>query len=185
MTTLTARNGTIEFGPGLPTLLINDQLRVMDQSPEVLAELREGKLDKLLELARTGHQTGTEAVDILIDHPDLDQRGLLPKIAMAVHEEIGCPISLDSRDPEALEGLARLAGDQLFPPIVRSTALTLLASDNRATNPEIPIELEIHPQNEASIRVAQRAGFAFAELRQSCDSCADTDGNVAIYRYAG
>lgn len=66
-----------------------------------------------------------------------------------------------------------------------TSALTLLASDNRATNPEIPIELEIHPQNEASIRVAQRAGFAFAELRQSCDSCADTDGNVAIYRYAG
>jgi Tfp pilus assembly protein PilF len=31
-------------------------------------------------------------------------------------------------DPGALEGLVRLAGDQLFPPIVRSTALTLLAS---------------------------------------------------------
>ena len=30
-------------------------------------------------------------------------------------------------DPKALEGLVRLAGDQLFPPIVRSTALTLLA----------------------------------------------------------
>jgi 5-methyltetrahydrofolate--homocysteine methyltransferase len=103
MTTLTSRNGTIEFGPGLPTLLINDHLRVMDQEPEVLAELQEGKLDRLLEMARIGHRIGTEAVDILIDHPNLDQKVLLPQIAAAVHEEIGCLISLDSRDPEALD----------------------------------------------------------------------------------
>jgi 5-methyltetrahydrofolate--homocysteine methyltransferase len=102
MTILTSRSGTIEFGPGLPTLLINDQLRIMDQSPEVLAELREGKVDRLLALARFGQQTGTDAVDILINHPDLDETVLLPKIARAVHEEIGCPLSLDSRNPEAL-----------------------------------------------------------------------------------
>jgi 5-methyltetrahydrofolate--homocysteine methyltransferase len=103
MTTLTSRNGTVEFGPGQPTVLINDQLRVMDQAPEVLAELQEGKLDRILELARTGWQADTDAVDILISHPTLDEVALLPKIAAAVHEEIGCPISLDSRDPEALE----------------------------------------------------------------------------------
>ena len=103
MTTLSSRNGTVKFGPGLPTLLINDHLRVMDQGSEVLAELQEGKLDRILELARTGHRIGLEAADILIDHPALDQKVLLPKIAMAVHEEIGCPISLDSRDPEALD----------------------------------------------------------------------------------
>jgi 5-methyltetrahydrofolate--homocysteine methyltransferase len=102
MTTLTSRSGTTEFGPGLPTLLINDQLRVMDQSPEVLAELQKGKLDKLLELTRFGQQVGTEAVDILINHPGLNEIDLLPQIALAVHEEIGCPVSLDTREPEAL-----------------------------------------------------------------------------------
>lgn len=103
MTALTSRNGTLEFGPGLPTLLINDQLRVMDQSPEVLAELQEGRIDKLIDLARFGQQVGTDMVDILINHLDLDETDLLPKIALAVHEEIGCPISLDSRDPQALD----------------------------------------------------------------------------------
>ena len=102
MTKLTSRNGELEFGPGLPTMLINDQLRVMDQSPEVLEELKAGKIEKLLELARLGAEVGTDAVDILINHPDLDEAALLPKIAIAVHEEIGCPISLDTRDPEAL-----------------------------------------------------------------------------------
>jgi 5-methyltetrahydrofolate--homocysteine methyltransferase len=103
MTTLTSRKGSLQFGPKLPTLLINDQLRVMDQSPEVLAELQEDKLDKILELARLGKQAGTDMVDILINHPGLDEVALLPKVASAVHEEIGCPISLDSRNPAALE----------------------------------------------------------------------------------
>jgi 5-methyltetrahydrofolate--homocysteine methyltransferase len=104
MTIVTSRMGRLEFGPRLPTLLINDQLRVMDQTSEVLAELQEGKLDKILELAGFGRAVGTDMVDILIDHQDLDEASLLPAVATAVHDEIGCPISLDSRNPEALEG---------------------------------------------------------------------------------
>ena len=103
MTTLTSRNGVLEIGAHRPTVLINDQLRVMDQKPEVLNELREGRLDSLIELARQGQQVGTDMVDILIDHPELDEAALLPAIATAVHTAIGCPISLDSRNPLALE----------------------------------------------------------------------------------
>jgi 5-methyltetrahydrofolate--homocysteine methyltransferase len=104
VTTLTSRNGSLEIGPGLPTVLINDQLRVVDQTPQVLAELREGKFDKLLELARLGETAGMDMVDILVDHHELDEEELLPRIAAAVHDEIGCPISLDSRNPQALRG---------------------------------------------------------------------------------
>jgi 5-methyltetrahydrofolate--homocysteine methyltransferase len=118
LTKLTSRNGELEFGPGLPTMLINDQLRVMDQSPEVLEELKAGKIEKLLELARLGAEVGTDAVDILINHPDLDEAALLPKIAIAVHEEIGCPISLDSRDPEALH--TALAALQPYKALINS-----------------------------------------------------------------
>jgi 5-methyltetrahydrofolate--homocysteine methyltransferase len=103
MTVLTSSTGTTEFGPGLPTLLINDQLRVMDQAPEVLAELQEGKLNRLLELARIGQEVGVDMVDILVNHPDLDELALLPEIVVAVHDEIGCPIALDSSNPDALE----------------------------------------------------------------------------------
>ncbi len=108
MTKLTSRNGVLEFGAGLPTVLINDQLRIMDQSPEVLAELQQGKIDKLLELARFGQEIGLDMVDVLVNHLDLDEVELLPKIAAAVHEELGCPISLDSRSPEALAAALEL-----------------------------------------------------------------------------
>ena len=103
MTTLTSPNGTIEIGPGLPTILINDQLRIMDQSAYIFEELREGKLDGLVSLAQWGQEIGTDMVDILIFHPDLDEVDLLPKIVHRVQNEVGCPISLDSRNLQALE----------------------------------------------------------------------------------
>lgn len=103
MTQLTSRLGSLEFGPGMPTLLVNDQLRVMDQSPAVLDELRAGRLDTLLSLARQGRRVGVDMVDVLVNHYELDEVDLLPRIAVAVHRETGCPISLDSREPEALD----------------------------------------------------------------------------------
>ncbi len=103
MTWLSSRKGKLEIGPGCPTVLVNDQLRIMDQDPVVLEQLREGKLDKLLELARFGAQQGTDMVDILLAHPDLEEADLLPRAAVLVHEEIGCPIALDSREPAAIE----------------------------------------------------------------------------------
>jgi len=101
-------------------MLINDQLRVMDSSPEVLAELKAGKIDKLLELARFGHEVGTHCVDVLIVHHDLDEVELLPKVAVAVHEEIGCPISIDTRDPVALD--ATLSALQPYKALLNSVS---------------------------------------------------------------
>lgn len=102
MTTLTSRNGALEIGAGKPVVLINDQLRVMDQSPEVLSDLRTGKFDRLVALAQEGHVIGADMVDILLNHPEVDEVALLPRIAVAVHDAVGCPISLDSRNPDAL-----------------------------------------------------------------------------------
>jgi 5-methyltetrahydrofolate--homocysteine methyltransferase len=109
MTTLTSRNGVLEFGIGRPLCLINDQLRVYDQSPAILHELKHGRFDSLLALARLGRDRGTHMVGILIGHHELDEATLLPALARAVHDEIGWPISLDTRDPAALdEALAAL-----------------------------------------------------------------------------
>lgn len=120
MTTLTSRKGTLAFGPGLPTVLVNDQLRVMDQTPEVLAELREGRWDTLLGLAHLGERVGVDMVDILVDHYELDEAGLLPRIAVAVHDAIGCPISLDSRHPEGLR--AALSALQPYKAMINSVS---------------------------------------------------------------
>jgi len=92
----------VEFGAGLPTLLINDQLRILDQDERVLEGLKQGRIQPLLELAEQGKRIGIDTVDILVDHPDLDEVALLPRIAAEVLGELDCFISLDSRNPAAL-----------------------------------------------------------------------------------
>jgi RimJ/RimL family protein N-acetyltransferase len=46
-----------------------------------------------------------------------------------------------------------------------------------------PIELEIHPDNGASIGTATRVGYSFYEMRDSCNACSDDTGKSAIYRW--
>lgn len=102
MTTVTSRNGKLAFGAGLPVVLINGHVRVSNKKPDMLAALQQGNVESLVTLACAGQATGMDMVDILIQHPALDEVTLLPRIAVAVHEATGCPISLDSRNPAAL-----------------------------------------------------------------------------------
>ncbi|MHB8135451.1 MAG: dihydropteroate synthase [Anaerolineaceae bacterium] len=100
---LTAPNGETLIGTGLPTVLINDQLRVLDQLPEIFDQLFHNEVGGLIDLARAGYQSGLDMVDILIYHPELNEVDLLPRIVHQLNKEVGCPISLDSRNPQALE----------------------------------------------------------------------------------
>lgn len=103
MTLLTSRNGAVMIGPGAPVALINDKPNALDLSPEELSALRAGDLAPMLERASWGLPAGTALVDVLAHHPELDEVALLPRLAVAIHEAIGCPIVLDSRNVEALE----------------------------------------------------------------------------------
>jgi len=103
MTTLTSLYGQIEFGEGFPTLLINDSLMIRDDIPQVLDELRDGKIEAIVDQARRGKKYGLNVVNILISHQDVDEVNLLPCITKTVMEDVGCFVCLDSRNPDALE----------------------------------------------------------------------------------
>jgi 5-methyltetrahydrofolate--homocysteine methyltransferase len=105
VTRLTSCTGAVEFGPGRPTLLINGQLNIIGQDPCVLQELREGRFDSMMRLARAGVEKGVRTVDILLDHPELDEAALLPSLVRRLHEELDVFISLDSRNPAALDAV--------------------------------------------------------------------------------
>lgn len=100
---LSAPNGDVLIAHGLPTVLINDQLRVLDQSPEIFEQLSQYEIDGIVEMAKSGIHAGLDMLDILIYHPELNEVELLPRIVSRVNREIGCPLSLDTRNVEALE----------------------------------------------------------------------------------
>jgi len=102
-TRLSSPNGELLIGKGFPTVLINDQLRIMDQDPAIFEQLQKNDVSRLIEIAREGHAAGLDMVDILIFHQDLDEVELLPRIAWSIKQEVGCPIALDTRNVQALE----------------------------------------------------------------------------------
>lgn len=103
MTKLTSRNGILEYGPGHPTMLINDQLHVLNKPDNVIEALSQGNIDHFVELAKWGHSIGADMTAILLTHPAIDEVELLPRLARTIHEEIGSPIGLDTRNSEAIE----------------------------------------------------------------------------------
>jgi len=103
VTTWAGSRTSVEFGPGQPLLLINDQLRVYDQQPHVLQALHDGDASALVELAVEGAALGCQGVDLLLDHPDLDETATLPLVLRAVDDALGCPIALDTRNRNAIE----------------------------------------------------------------------------------
>jgi len=103
MTTLTSRNGSLHIGPGHPLVLISDALRLDRRTMAQLgAAPGQDIVARMVELARAGHTSGIDMVDIMISCDAVDEAALLPQIAAAVHDAIGCPISLDSRNVDAL-----------------------------------------------------------------------------------
>ncbi|HSM25136.1 MAG TPA: dihydropteroate synthase [Anaerolineaceae bacterium] len=112
-TRLFSPNGEVLIGKNLPTVLINDQLRIMDQDPIIFEQLQARDVSGLLEIAKRGQAMGLDMVDILIFHQDLDEVDLLPRIASKIKKEVGCPIALDSRNVDALEAaLKEIAPDK-------------------------------------------------------------------------
>lgn len=63
---------------------------------EVLAELREGNFNSLIELARAGRAVGIQVVNVQLMEPTLDELDLVPRVVRALHEATGCAIAAGS-----------------------------------------------------------------------------------------
>jgi len=170
MTTLTSRNGTLEYGPGKPTMLINDQLYVINKPPEVIEPLSRGEIDHFMELARWGHTVGTDMTAILLTHPEINEVELLPRLARAIHDELGSPVGLDTRNAEAIEA----ALSELRP--YKSIIWTVTA-EQQLLDTLLPIAKRYGaavagmPMGRYSARVPMTADERVAEARVILDAC--------------
>ena len=98
---LSYAGGIIPFGPGRAILCVNDQCGYYLDRREVLAELREGRFDALIDLARQGVALGLKVFNVqLMEASLLDrERELLPAAVSAIYQAAGCCIGVDTRDP--------------------------------------------------------------------------------------
>lgn len=95
--------GVIPFGPGQPILCVNDQMGYLYGEQAVLAELRQGKIDCLLELARQSVAAGFPVINVQLMEHSLDEYTLVTKAVEQLVELTGCAISIDSRNPSLVD----------------------------------------------------------------------------------
>jgi len=102
MTTIESSDGKLNFGSGHPTVIAGMLINSLEDQL-LVEELAHGKFDRVKLLAEQQKADGVRILDIMIAHPELDEKFLLPKVVLAAHEASGLPVSLDSANLEALK----------------------------------------------------------------------------------
>ncbi len=151
-------------------MLINDQLYVINKPDSVIEALSKGRIDDFVELAKWGRSVGTDMTAILLTHPEIDEIELLPRLARAVLDETGCPVGLDTRNPEAIEA----ALSELRP--YKSIIWTVTA-DQKLLDTLLPVAKRYDaavagmPMGRTSMHVPKTAGERLAEVKVILDAC--------------
>jgi 5-methyltetrahydrofolate--homocysteine methyltransferase len=97
--------GIIRFGPGQPLLCVNDQCGYDGERPEVQAELREGRFDSVIALARHGLALGLKVFNVQFRAQSLAdrERELVLAAVSALGQAVGCGIAIDTQDPVTVD----------------------------------------------------------------------------------
>jgi 5-methyltetrahydrofolate--homocysteine methyltransferase len=101
-TVIIHKDRKIEFGEGLPTVIIGE--RINPTGKKRLAEdLSHGKLDVLVQEAISQKEAGADILDVNVAASGVDETTILPKAVLKVLEVSGLPVCIDSSNPEALK----------------------------------------------------------------------------------
>ena len=101
-TIVTSKDRKVEFGEGLPTVIIGE--RINPTGNKRLAEdLSQGKLDVLVQEALSQKEAGADILDVNVAASGVDEITMLPKAVLKVLEVSGLPVCIDSSNPEALK----------------------------------------------------------------------------------
>ncbi len=170
MTTLSSPIGALTFGKGFPTMLINDQLHVINKTEEVIEPLSRGNIDHFVNLAKWGKSVGTDMTAILITHPEIDEVELLPKLAKTILQETGLPVGLDTRNAEAIDA----ALTEIHP---YKSIIWTVTSEKMVLNSLLPIAKKHNavvagmPMGETASGVPMTVSERMSEARTIIKSC--------------
>lgn len=98
------------FGEHDLTVIIGERINPTGR-PKLAEELREGRMEKALSDAAAQAQAGADYVDVNVGAPGVDETKMLPALVMAVADETGLPVCIDSADPAALSASLQEYGE--------------------------------------------------------------------------
>ena len=101
-TVFQGRGGPISIGPGDPARIIGERI-----NPSGRPRLRQALLDRdwetLTQEAARQVEAGADILDVNVGAKGIDEVSLLPEVVRRVAEAVEVPLSIDTRNPAALE----------------------------------------------------------------------------------
>ena len=100
-TIISGRDGSVQFGVGLPTVIIGERINPTGRK-KLAAALALGNLELVEQDAREQRNAGAQILDVNVGAPEVREQILLPRAVELCAEVSGLPICIDSANPEAL-----------------------------------------------------------------------------------
>jgi 5-methyltetrahydrofolate--homocysteine methyltransferase len=107
-TIVSGATGEIAISPAGPVTLIGERINPTGRK-KLAAALWEGDMDTIRALARDQVAAGADILDVNVGVPGLDEVTLLPAVVKIVAAEVGCPLCIDTANPQALEAALAVA----------------------------------------------------------------------------
>jgi len=101
-TIVTSKDRKVEFGEGLPTVIIGERINPTGNK-RLTEDFSKGKLDVLVQEALSQKEAGADILDVNVAASGVDETTMLPKAVLKVLEVSGLPVCIDSSNPEALK----------------------------------------------------------------------------------
>jgi len=106
-TILKSKTREIRITTDGPVTIIGESINPTRRK-KLTAALLSGQLDYVFELAKSQIETGADVLDINVGAPGVDEKTMLPQVALAVAERFDIPICLDSSNRAALAAALRM-----------------------------------------------------------------------------
>ncbi|MFB0526532.1 MAG: dihydropteroate synthase [bacterium] len=101
-TIVTSKDRKVEFGEGLPTVIIGERINPTGKK-RLSEDFSQGKFDVLAREALSQKEAGADILDVNVAASGVDETTILPRAVLKVLEVSGLPVCIDSSNAEALK----------------------------------------------------------------------------------
>lgn len=113
VTEVSSDSKAVRISSGNPVVMIGERINPTNRA-ELEAGLREGDMDVAIGDAKAQVRAGAEMLDVNVGLPSVDEPALMAAVVQTLQAAVDVPLSLDSRDAEALQaGLQAYQGKPL------------------------------------------------------------------------
>lgn len=103
---LTSERKTLQLGLDKPFMVIGERINPTGKK-KLMAELREGRLDLVMEMAESQEENGAQILDINMGMNGIDEKKMMLEVVAQVSQSVNLPLCIDSSHVDVMEAALR------------------------------------------------------------------------------